>query len=437
MEKSRNYSPGRKHPAPADSAIRAQEGKGTTPPPAIAGSHKRKNNQTLHAMPPGTTAKPLPVEQAPNAGSTTKTQRAPQAGSPAALIQKLKRTYLDFVRLERGLSDNTVQAYRRDLDSFIATLTPDTVTPTRQQIARFLSQLRSEGHMPSSIARTLASIRGWFNWMKLVGKIDQVPSDNFQNPLKAQKLPQVLTQNEINALIGAADKPRDKAIVELLYGSGLRVSELVGLDHKDVNQAQGFVRCLGKGSKERIVPIGTRGLEALKAYLKEVEEAEKAPQVEVARKRGRPRSKSKKANSSNLSGNKKNSPLFLDNEGNRLSRLVVWQVIKRLATKAGINKQLSPHTLRHSFATHLLENGADLRAVQELLGHANVVTTQLYTHVSKAHLKAAYMNAQICSTNTSTAPGTSIDPKDSPTVPTASPVPPVPPNQICYTNSPG
>ncbi len=411
MEKSRNYSPGRKLPAPADSAFRASDGKGTTPPPAIAGSQNSKINQTLPTMRRG------------------KSTKAPQAGSPAALLQKLKRTYLDYVRLERGLSDNTVQAYRRDLDSFIATLTPDTVTPTRQQIARFLSQLRSEGHKPSSIARTLASIRGWFNWMKLVGKIEQVPSDNFQNPLKAQKLPQVLTQSEINALIGAAEKPRDKAIVELLYGAGLRVSELVGLDHKDVNQSQGYVRCLGKGSKERIVPIGTQGLEALKLHLQDVEEAQNAPPVEVVKKRGRPRSKAKKRSDSTSIGNRKTKPLFVDSDGDRLSRLVVWQIIKRLATKAGIRKQLSPHTLRHSFATHLLENGADLRAVQELLGHANVVTTQLYTHVSKAHLKAAYMNAQICSTKSMAAENSSMAPANSPIVP---------PNlQIGHPNTPG
>ncbi len=404
MEKSRNHSPGRKLPAPADPAFQASDGKATTPLPAIPPiSQPSKINQTLPAMPPANSGAPQvapTTKPTPPAKRAPQGKRAPQAGSPAALIQKLKRTYLDYVRLERCLSDNTVQAYRRDLDSFISTLSPDTTSPSRQQVARFLTQLRSEGHKPSSIARTLASIRGWFNWMKMVGKIDQVPSDNFQNPLKAQKLPQVLTQTEINALIAAAEKPRDKAIVELLYGAGLRVSELVGLDHKDVNQSQGFVRCLGKGSKERIVPIGSQGLGALKAYLDEIAELEKAPPVEVIRKPGRPRSKSKtkKGSESTANGNRKIKPLFIDSDGNRLSRLVVWQIIKRLATRAGISKQLSPHTLRHSFATHLLENGADLRAVQELLGHANVVTTQLYTHVSKAHLKAAYLNAQICST---------------------------------------
>lgn len=378
MDKSRNYSPGRELPAPTDPALPAPDD--AQSPPEI--------NQTLPVM-PGSLMASIP----PAVRKSPPSKRAkPDAGLSGRPLDAVMHAYLDYVRLERGLSDNTVHAYRRDLSVFVATLPQDVVSPTRQQIAGFLSKLRSEGHKPSSIARTLASIRGWFNWMKLIGRIEQIPSENFQNPLKAHKLPQVLTQNEITALIQAAEKPRDKAIVELLYGAGLRVSELVGLDHKDVNYAQGFVRCLGKGSKERIVPIGTQGLKALKEFHQETDEIEQAPPAGV-KKRGRPRSKHPTTGKQSVS-NRKIKPLFTDGAGKRLSRLVVWQIIKRLATKAGITKQLSPHTLRHSFATHLLENGADLRAVQELLGHANVVTTQLYTHVSKAHLKAAYMNAQ-------------------------------------------
>ena len=177
-------------------------------------------------------------------------------------------------------------------------------------------------------------------------------------------------------MIRAADKTRDRLIIELLYGAGLRVSELVKLDWKDVNQSQGFIRCLGKGSKERIVPFGEQAAICLKQFLTEPVPAQKLTTRGAAPLNARA------------------VPLLLDKHGKRLSRLVVWQVIKRMAVKAKINKTLSPHTLRHSFATHLLENGADLRAVQELLGHSSVVTTQLYTHVSRGHLRRAYQNAQ-------------------------------------------
>lgn len=248
--------------------------------------------------------------------------------------------------------------------------------PTRQDIARFLFGLKGKGHSSSSIARALASLRGWFGWQKDMRMIENDPCETMQNPQQARHLPQVLTPDEVAAMIEAASKTRDRLIIELLYGAGLRVSELVRLDLKDINQSQGFIRCIGKGSKERIVPFGERAASCLKQFLTE-------PQPE-------PRVTTRGASILNARA----VPLLPDKHGKRLSRLVVWQVVKRMAIRAKITKTLSPHTLRHSFATHLLENGADLRAVQELLGHASVVTTQLYTHVSRGHLRRAYQNAQ-------------------------------------------
>ncbi|MBX9772258.1 MAG: tyrosine-type recombinase/integrase, partial [Candidatus Obscuribacterales bacterium] len=173
---------------------------------------------------------------------------------------------------------------------------------------------------------------------------------------------QTLTLQEVTKMIEAADNSRDRLIMELLYGCGLRVSELTGLKVIDLDLKQGLLKCFGKGSKERFVPIGQPAIKSIEEYL-----------MENPRQSG---------------------TLFRNRENKRLSRLVVWQVVKRLADKANIQKPLSPHTLRHSFATHLLENGADLRSVQELLGHANVVTTQLYTHISRSHLRKAYEQAQ-------------------------------------------
>jgi integrase/recombinase XerD len=297
--------------------------------------------------------------------------------------------YISHIAKERGLSPNTVAAYKRDLAAFIKSFQVSAKTgdaamqmqlrvtePTRQDIARFLFGLKGNGHRSSSIARALASLRGWFGWQKDMRMIEHDPCETMQNPQQARRLPQVLTPDEVAAMIQAAAKTRDRLIIELLYGAGLRVSELVRLDLKDINLSQGFIRCIGKGSKERIVPFGERAASCLKQFLTEPQ-----PEPRVTTRGTTPL-------------NARAIPLLRDKHGKRLSRLVVWQVVKRMAVRAKITKTLSPHTLRHSFATHLLENGADLRAVQELLGHASVVTTQLYTHVSRGHLRRAYQNAQ-------------------------------------------
>jgi integrase/recombinase XerD len=298
----------------------------------------------------------------------------PINGSSLLLSNRLK-AYLEHISGERGLSPNTTLAYRRDLVAFLKfhQLHPTLgdSEPGRHEIAQFLISLKRQGHEPSTVSRTLASLRGWFTWQKNMGMIAQDPCETMQNPQRAKHLPQVLTAEEVSAMIAVAKSSRDRIIVELLYGAGLRVSELVKLDVKDINISQGYIRCLGKGSKERIVPYGEHAAKSIKEYLA-----------------------GRKATTGSSKNRAISQPLMRDKKGKRLSRLVVWQVIKRLATRANIHKELSPHTLRHSFATHLLENGADLRCVQELLGHSSVVTTQLYTHVSRGHLRRAYENAQ-------------------------------------------
>ncbi|HEY9773971.1 MAG TPA: site-specific tyrosine recombinase/integron integrase [Planktothrix sp.] len=309
-------------------------------------------------------------------------------------LQQRLVLYLQHVGQERALSPNTVQAYERDLSAFISFVRSKSETrlkgavpeqveaielePTRQDIARFLVYLKQNNHKATSISRALSSLRGWYGWQKSMRIIEVDLCETFQNPQRAKHLPQVLTCDEVTAMIAAAEKTRDRLILELLYGAGLRVSELVKLDLKDINLSQCQIRCLGKGSKERIVPFGEEALNCLKQFLSETET----------------KAKNKVATTGSSTANTRALPLLRDKKGKRLSRLVVWQVVKRIAARARVNKELSPHTLRHSFATHLLENGADLRAVQELLGHASVVTTQLYTHVSRNHLRKAYESAQ-------------------------------------------
>lgn len=275
------------------------------------------------------------------------------------------RRYLDYLRRERGLSSNTLAAYRSDLSGFIFWLPPNTERVDRTHVTRYLSFLKQAGNKPATLSRNLATLRGWFTWQKAAGKIGSDPSDGLINPRGTKKLPVVLTIQEVGRMIGAASNNRDRAMLELLYGAGLRVSELANLEIKDINLVHATVKCFGKGGKERMVPIGKKAVCAVQAYLAE-----------------------RKLSS-------RNEALFPDRAGQKLNRLVVWQVVKRVAGKAKITKSLSPHTLRHSFATHLLENGADLRAVQELLGHSSVVTTQLYTHISRKHLKQAYEAAQL------------------------------------------
>ena len=318
---------------------------------------------------------------------------------PLTRVEQQFKSYINYVKLERALSPNTVAAYKRDIGFFLKWMkqnrTAREENPTRQDISDFLAYRRKRGDRPTSNARTLASLRGWFGWLKDSGFATNDPSDAVHNPQKGKQLPTVLTNGEILRILNAAKTTKEIAVIELLYGGGLRVSELVGLNTADINLEQGYLKCLGKGNKERIVPIGRAAVKAIKDYLAE----ERAAAAALAARPTKPK-RGRKRLVTAVSEEEKGDPVFRDKNGSRLSRLVVWQMVKRIAEAAGVTKSLSPHTLRHSFATHLLENGADLRSVQELLGHSSVVTTQLYTHVSRQHLKKAYESAQTQFVNT-------------------------------------
>lgn len=339
-----------------------------------------------------------------NSGQPRSAEERATTSGAINLTRHLK-SYLEHVRLERGLSSHTVAAYYRDLGAFVKWLGgPEAELPRHGEITRYLAVLKDRRQKPATLARVLASLRGWFGWMTRTGILESDPSEIIANPQQGRKLPTVLTIDEVERMLGACESPRERAIIELLYGCGLRVSELVGLDIDDISMEQGYVRCLGKGDKERVVPMGSRALEALSIYL-DWQTRQEVPRSPVKRKPGRPRKKRAGGRKTltglggiELPAIKRNRPpgeaVFRDSSGGRLNRTAIWRIMKQIAGKAGVSRNLSPHTLRHSFATHLIERGADLRSVQELLGHSSVVTTQLYTHVSRSHLKQAYQGAQ-------------------------------------------
>jgi integrase/recombinase XerD len=283
--------------------------------------------------------------------------------------------FIHFLVVEKGLSKNTIVSYKRDLNSYITYLKNveqlgDFNGVQRPQIVHFLGHLKDTGKSSKTLARHIASIRAFHHFLLREKAVDHDPTVHIESPQHERSLPKVLSMEEVETLL---DSPkltdqygyRDKAMLEMMYATGIRVSELIGLKLSDVHLTMGFVRCMGKGSKERIIPIGKTASNAIEQYLE----------------KGRPKLVSKKY---------KDDSLFLNHHGKGLSRQGFWKILKRLATEAGIEKELTPHTMRHSFATHLLENGADLRAVQEMLGHADISTTQIYTHVTKTRLKDVY-----------------------------------------------
>ncbi len=283
--------------------------------------------------------------------------------------------FIHFLVVEKGLSKNTIVSYKRDLNSYIHYLKnveelKDFNGVQRPQIVHFLKFLKDTGKSSKTLARHIASIRAFHHFLLREKAVDHDPTVHIESPQHERSLPKVLSMEEVETLL---DSPkltdpfgyRDKAMLEMMYATGIRVSELIGLKLSDVHLTMGFVRCMGKGSKERIIPIGKTASDAIEEYLD----------------KGRPKLASKKH---------KDDSLFLNHHGKGLSRQGFWKILKRLTSEAGIEKELTPHTLRHSFATHLLENGADLRAVQEMLGHADISTTQIYTHVTKTRLKDVY-----------------------------------------------
>lgn len=280
--------------------------------------------------------------------------------------------FLEYLVVERGLAQNSLEAYRRDLTRYAAYLKGRRKRVTaldRAEVPRYLLALREAELSPRSVARHLSAIRQFHRFLVREGHAADDPTAHLESPRPWRRLPTVLSSDEVDRLLvpREAKTPqgfRDRAMLELLYASGLRVSELVGLRLADLNLTVGIVRVLGKGDKERLVPLGDAAAESLRAYLTH----------------GRPRMEKRRP-----------SPhLFLGRHGRGLTRQMFWQILKRFVRAAGITKSVSPHTLRHSFATHLLERGADLRSVQLMLGHADIGTTQIYTHLSRAHLKAIY-----------------------------------------------
>src|SRR6478609_159959 len=291
--------------------------------------------------------------------------------------QRAVRTYLDHLSVERGLAANTLASYRRDLRRYLGYLDgvgiADLDQVTEATVTEFLVRLR-EGdadHPPlssTSAARTVVAVRGFHKFAVADGLTVADPASGVKPPAPAKRLPKALPLAEVEAILDAAGSPgttlalRDRALLELLYGTGARISEAVGLDVDDLDPVDGTVLLRGKGSKERIVPVGSFAREAIDAYLV----------------RGRP----ELASVSSVSTSSTNGgALFLNARGGRLSRQSAWAVLVKAADRAGVTKDVSPHTLRHSFATHLLDGGADVRVVQELLGHASVTTTQVYTLV--------------------------------------------------------
>ncbi len=288
-------------------------------------------------------------------------------------MEQLIEEYLRYLTVERGLAENSLAAYARDLRRITGHLKHTGAGAfqevSRGQVARLLLTLREEGLAPRTVARHIASLRGLFRFLLAQGHVKDDPTAHLESQSPWMRLPGVLSQEEVERLLAAlvTSNPlgiRDKAMLEVLYAAGLRVTELVTLRLSDVDLEVGYVRCQGKGGKDRVVPLGSDAQTAVRRYL-----ATSRPHLQ----RGR------------------SSPvLFLNRLGRPLTRQGFWRLLRAHAVAAGIDRRVTPHTLRHSFATHLLERGADLRAVQMMLGHADISTTQIYTHVSRAHLKAVY-----------------------------------------------
>lgn len=274
--------------------------------------------------------------------------------------------FLQYLRIEKGLSDNTLSSYRHDLAMYGEHLGKLPILEAQQaDVSGFLKFLYSRKLKPRSAARAFAAVRGLHRFLILERAREDNPTANIDQPRWWKPLPNVLSLEEVDRLLAAPDPStqkgmRDRALLEVLYATGLRVSELTGLRLDGIDVDIGFVRCIGKGSKERIVPLGQSAAAAITDYMR------------VRRVK------------------KPTNYLFLNHLGGKLSRVGFWQILKAYGLRAGIKKRLTPHVLRHSFATHLLERGADLRAVQTMLGHADISTTEIYTHVMRERLKEIY-----------------------------------------------
>ena len=285
---------------------------------------------------------------------------------PSPLIEQ----FLDAIWMERGLSENTLVAYRNDLNAYARWLASqqqtDLTAVGRDDVQTYLAQRVAAKASPRSTARLLSTLRRFYAWLRRENRISQDPTALIEAPKLGRPLPKTLTELEVEALLAAPDTQtplgmRDRTMLEVLYASGLRVSELVNLTVMQLNLQQGVIRVTGKGNKERLVPLGDEAMNWLQLYIQDVRLA--------------------------LLNGQTRDALFVTQRREAMTRQAFWYMIKRHARSAGIEKALSPHTLRHAFATHLLNHGADLRVVQMLLGHSDLSTTQIYTHVARARLK--------------------------------------------------
>ncbi len=286
----------------------------------------------------------------------------------------LLKAFLTYLSVEKGLSKNTLQSYLTDLKkfhTFLSSKKRELSLFSKSNIIDFIERLREEGYSISSICRFISSIKGFCRYLIVENIIKEDPSENLQAPKRWERLPKALSLSEVTSLLGINSSlgsskgisPRDYVMLEILYSSGLRVSELVSLKLEDINLEAGFLRVLGKGSKERVVPVNTRTIRKLKKYIN-------YQRPEILK-------------------NRRSPYLFITNRGGPMTRQRFWQMLKALGRRYGL--YLSPHTLRHTFATHLLEGGADLRSVQKMLGHADISTTQIYTKVTTDRIKRVYL----------------------------------------------
>jgi integrase/recombinase XerD len=280
--------------------------------------------------------------------------------------------YLNHLRVERRVAEHTLTSYAHDLvllDRFAVERDRDVTSLDRRDLEEFVRRLMASGRSPRSVARVVACVRGFYRFLVLDRRVARNPAEDLRAPRSWPALPKLLTLEEVDRLIGQADVTtplglRDRALIELLYATGLRVSELVGLRAADINFNAGYLVCSGKGSKQRLVPIGDEAAAWVRRYQKEA-------RPQLVKKASAPR-------------------LFVNARGGPLSRVGFWKNLKRYGRQAGLRADLSPHVLRHSFATHLLDRGADLRAIQMMLGHSDLSTTQIYTHVLEARLRSVY-----------------------------------------------
>ena len=292
------------------------------------------------------------------------------------------QSFLNHLSIEKGFSENTTQAYRNDLyqlAAFVEELAtaqgyePQWGAIDRNLLLSYILNLKERNYAPATVARKVAAVKSFFDFLVAEGTVEGDPTENLSSPKVGKPLPRPLSPAEVEALLkepaklSSPEAKRDKAMLELLYAGGMRVSELVSMNVGDMNLQAGFVRCFGKGAKERLIPIHHRAADALGEYVSQA----------------RPL----------LLHNSDEEALFLNRRGERLTRQGFWLLLKGYARAAGLKTEVTPHTLRHSFATHMLSGGADLRAVQELLGHANISSTQIYTHLTSEHVRQAYEKA--------------------------------------------